>query len=49
MPRSYQKVKENRLSQLSFETSACQHVSLGAVELNSGIEASELLSAVQWS
>jgi hypothetical protein len=36
-------------SQLSFETPACQDISLGAEELNRGIEASELLSAVQWN
>jgi hypothetical protein len=32
---------------LSFETPARQDMSLGAQELNWGIEASELLSAVQ--
>jgi hypothetical protein len=37
------------LSQLSSETPACQDMSLGAEELNWGTEASELLSAVQWS
>jgi hypothetical protein len=36
-------------SELSFETPACQDMSLGAEELNWGIETSELLSAVQWS
>jgi hypothetical protein len=34
-------------NQLSFETPVCQDMSLGAEELNSGTEASELLSAVQ--
>jgi hypothetical protein len=36
-------------SQLSFEMPACQDMSLGAEELNWRTEASELLSAVQWS
>jgi hypothetical protein len=36
-------------SQLSFETLHCQYMSLGTEELNWGLEASELLSAVQWS
>jgi hypothetical protein len=33
LPRSYKKDKEDRLSQLSFETPACQDMSLGAEEL----------------
>jgi hypothetical protein len=34
MPRGYKKDKEDKLSQLSFETPACQDISLGAVEKN---------------
>jgi hypothetical protein len=49
VPRGYKKDKEYRLSQLSLETPACQDMSLEAEELNWWIEASELLSAVQWS
>jgi hypothetical protein len=49
VPKGYVKGKENRLNQLSFETPARQNVNLGAEELNRGIEASELLSAVQLS
>jgi hypothetical protein len=30
MPMSYKKNKEDRLSQLSYETPACQDMSLGA-------------------
>jgi hypothetical protein len=37
------------VSQLSFETPTCQNTCFGAEELNWGIEASELLSIVQWS
>jgi hypothetical protein len=44
VPRGYKKDNENRLS----ETPACQDVSLGAEELKWGIEASELLSAVDF-
>jgi hypothetical protein len=36
-------------SQLTFETPACQDMRFGAEELNWGTEASEVLSAVQWS
>jgi hypothetical protein len=49
VPKGYTKDKENRLSQLSFETTASQDMSLGAEEWNWGTETSELLSAVQWS
>jgi hypothetical protein len=34
MPRRYRKCREDRLRQLTFETSACQDMSLGAEELN---------------
>jgi hypothetical protein len=34
VPRVYEKDKGNHLSQLSFETPACQHMSLGAGEMN---------------
>jgi hypothetical protein len=34
LQRGYKKDKEDRLSQLSFETPACQDMSLGAQELN---------------
>jgi hypothetical protein len=34
VPRGYKKDKEDRLSQLSFETPGCQDMSLGAEELN---------------
>jgi hypothetical protein len=34
LPRDYKKDKEDRLSYLSFETPACQDMSLGAEELN---------------
>jgi hypothetical protein len=34
VPRGYEKNKEDRLRQLSFETPACQDMSLGAEELN---------------
>jgi hypothetical protein len=34
---------------LSFEKPACKGMSLGAEELNWGLEESELLSAVRWS
>jgi hypothetical protein len=37
------------MSELSFEMPAYQDMSLGAEEFNSGIEVSELLSAVPWS
>jgi hypothetical protein len=30
VPRGYEKDKEDRLSQLSFETLACQHYELGS-------------------
>jgi hypothetical protein len=43
----YKNDKEDHLSQLSFETPASQNMSLGLQELKFGIEASELLSAVQ--
>jgi hypothetical protein len=33
MPSGYEKDKEDHLSQLSFETPACQDMSLGAEEL----------------
>jgi hypothetical protein len=32
MPRGCKKDKEDRLNQLSFETPACQNMSLGAAE-----------------
>jgi hypothetical protein len=32
VPTGYEKDKEDRFSQLSFETSACQDMSLGAEE-----------------
>jgi hypothetical protein len=38
VPRGYKKDKVNRLSQLSFETPACQGVNLKAVESRDGIE-----------
>jgi hypothetical protein len=41
--------EEMATHQLSFETAAWQEMSLGAEELNWGIEASELLSAIQWN
>jgi hypothetical protein len=47
VPRDYKKDKEDRLSQLSFETPACQDMSLGSQELNWGIKAPELFNAVQ--
>jgi hypothetical protein len=47
VPRGCKKGKEDHLRQLSFETPACQDTSLGAEELNCGIKASELLSAIQ--
>jgi hypothetical protein len=47
MPRGYKKAKGDRLRQLSFETPACQDMSLGTEELNWGTEVSELLTAVQ--
>jgi hypothetical protein len=34
VPRGYKKNKEDRLSQLSFETPACQDMSWGVEELN---------------
>jgi hypothetical protein len=34
VPRGYKKDKEDRVSQLNFETPACQDMSLGAEELN---------------
>jgi hypothetical protein len=34
VPRSHKKDKEDRLNQLSFETPACQDVSLGAVQFS---------------
>jgi hypothetical protein len=34
MPKVYKKDKEDRLSQLSFETPACQDMRLGAEEFN---------------
>jgi hypothetical protein len=45
--RVCKKDKGDRLSQLTFETQACQDMSLGAEELNCGTMASESLSAVQ--
>jgi hypothetical protein len=36
-------------SQMSFDTSACQGMSLEAEQLNRGMGALELLSAVEWS
>jgi hypothetical protein len=41
VPRGYETDREHRLSGLSFETPACQDMSLGAEELNWGVEASE--------
>jgi hypothetical protein len=38
VPRGYRKCKEDRLSQLSFETPACQDVSLGVEKSKDGIE-----------
>jgi hypothetical protein len=35
--------REEMTSQLSFETPACQYMSLGAEKLNLGTEASELM------
>jgi hypothetical protein len=49
VPRGYKKDKEDPLSQLSFETPACLDMGLGAGEPRHGIEAPELLSAVQLS
>jgi hypothetical protein len=46
VPRDYKKDEENRSSLLSFETPACHDMGLVAEELS---EASELISAVQWS
>jgi hypothetical protein len=34
LPRGYKEDREDRLSQLSFEKSACQDMSLGAGKLN---------------
>jgi hypothetical protein len=41
VPRDYEKDKQDNLSQLSFETSACQDKSLGAEEL-SAVQLSEV-------
>jgi hypothetical protein len=38
VPRGYKKDKADSLSQLDFETPACQNMSLGAEELNWGTE-----------
>jgi hypothetical protein len=49
LPRDCERDKEDHLSQSSFETPACQNRNSGVEELNSEIDESELLSAVQWS
>jgi hypothetical protein len=41
--------REATENQMSLETPACQDMSLGAEELSSGTEASQLLCALQWS
>jgi hypothetical protein len=47
VPRGYKNDEEDRLRQLSYGTPARQDMSLGAEEVNWGIEASEVVSAVQ--
>jgi hypothetical protein len=49
VPRGYKEAKKAVLSQLSFETPACQAMSLGTKELNWQFEASQFFSAVQFS